>query len=244
MKNAIGAVVVFFVMLFVFVKIAGPLPIALTSIVTNKSDAFAVSGEGKVTIIPDIAVVSVGVTAQGNTVSRVQDELNRNMNAITDAVKKLGIESKDIKTSSYRVSPTYDYESANNRIAGYQAKATLTVKVRKIDSANSIVDAATANGANEIHGVTFDVDDKTGAENQARELAVKDAKAKAEAAARAAGFRLGNVINYSEGGGAAPRPVMYDSAKALPIAGGGEPTQVEPGSSEITVNVTISYEIR
>ncbi len=240
MKDLAGVVVLFFLLLFAYTKLAGPIPFSLNSVVTTKTDTFSVSGEGKITMVPDIALVSVGVTAQGATVSRVQQELNTKINAVSDAIKKLGVDDKDIKTSYYNISPTYDYASGTNRITGYQANSNLAIKVRKIDNANAVIDAATANGANEVSGVSFDIDDKTKAENEARKLAVSDAKAKAEAAAGAAGFKLGRVINYSEGGGA-PRPLMYDT-KALPVAG-GEPTQVEPGSSELTVTVTLSYEI-
>lgn len=244
MNSIAGAVSLFFVLLIAYTKLIGPIPFSLQSIVTNKTDTFAVSGEGKVTMVPDIAIVHVGVTAQGANVTRVQEELNVKINAMSEAIKKLGVDAKDIKTSYYNISPTYDYSAANQRITGYQANSNLTIKVRKIDNANAVIDAATSQGANQVGGVSFDVDDKTKAENEAREAAVADAKSKAEAAAKAAGFKLGRVINYSEGGGSAPRPMMYDSAKTLPIAGGGEPTQVEPGSSEISVNVTLSYEIQ
>lgn len=242
MNNIAGAVVVFFLSLFAFTKLVGPIPISLSSVTTTKTDTFSVTGEGKVTMIPDIAVVSVGVAAQGATVSQVQQQLNSKMNAISNAIKRLGIDDKDIKTTNYNISPTYDYTNPTQRVTGYQANSTLTIKVRKIDSANSVVDAATANGANQVGGISFDVDDKTNAENQAREQAVADAKSKAEAAAKAAGFTLGRIINYSEGGGATPRPIMMDKA-SLPMAGGGAPTQVEPGSSELSVTVNLSYEI-
>lgn len=245
MKDLSGAVVVFFILLFAYTKFAGPIPFSINSVNTQKTDTFSVSGEGKVTLVPDVAVVSVGVTAQGTTVTRVQQELNTKINAMSDAIKKLGVDSKDIKTSYYNISPVYDYSPSTQKITGYQANSNLTIKVRKIDNANAVIDAATAQGANQVGGVHFDVDDKTKAENQARVAAVADAKTKADAAAKAAGFTLGRVINYSEGGGASPRPMMYDAAKsALPMADGGAPTQVEPGSSELTVNVTLSYEIQ
>ncbi len=244
MKDSAGAVVLFFILLFAYTKLAGPIPFSLNSITTTKTDTFSVSGEGKVTMMPDIAVVSAGVTAQGATVTKVQQELNTKINAVTLAIKKLGVDEKDIRTSYYNISPTYDYSSSTQRVTGYQADSNLTIKVRKIDMVNAVIDASTAQGANEVGGVRFDVDDKTKAENQAREQAVNDAKSKAQAAAKAAGFKLGRVINYSEGGGAGPRPMMYDAAKSVPIAGGGAPTQVEPGTSELTVSVTLSYEIQ
>ena len=242
MKNSLSTIVVFFLFLFAYTKLAGPIPFSLQSVVTNKTDAFSVSGEGKVTLIPDIAVVSVGVTAQGASVSTVQNELNSKMNTVSASIKKLGVDAKDIKTSFYNISPMYDYSGSTQRITGYQANANLTIKVRKIDNANNVIDAATQAGANQVGGIAFDVDDKTKAENEARELAIKDAKSKAEAAARAAGFSLGRVINYSEGGGNYPGP-LYDKAVMMQTEGGA-PTQVEPGTSEISVTVNLSYEIR
>lgn len=245
MKDITGAVVVFFILLFAYTKLAGPIPFSIQSVTTTKTDSFTVSGTGKVTMVPDVAIVQVGVTAQGSSVSRVQQELNSKMNAVSAAIKKLGVDEKDLKTSYYNISPRYDYSGGSQRIIGYEANSNLTVKVRKIDNANAVIDAATSQGANEVGGVRFDVDDKDKAEVQARELAVKDAKSKADAAARAAGFKLGRVINYSEGGGAEPRPVMYDMAKSsVPITGGGAPTEVEAGSSELSVTVSMSYEIQ
>lgn len=242
MKQTASTLVLFFLLLFAYTKIAGPIPFSLNSVVTSKTDTFSVSGEGKVTMVPDIAVVDVGVSSTNSTVVRAQQELNTKINAVSSAIKKLGIDEKDIKTSYYSIQPTYDYTGSTQRITGYQASSNLTIKVKNIDNVNAVVDASTGQGANQIGGVSFDVDDKTKAENQAREQAVSDAKSKAEAAARAAGFKLGRVINYSEGGGAGPRPLMYDKMAAMEVAEGA-PTQVEPGSADLTVSVTLSYEI-
>lgn len=243
MKDVAGAIVVFFVCLFAFTKLAGPIPFSVSSVVTQKTDTFSVSGEGKVTMVPDIAVVQAGVTAQGNTVTEVQNELNTKINAVSDAVKRLRVDEKDIRTTNYRIHPVYDYESPERTITGYEASSTLTIKIRDLDTANQVIDAATAGGANQIGGISFDTDDKTAAENQARELAVRDAKTKAEAAARTAGFSLGRIINYTEGGGAPTRPVMMEKNLMAEDAMGA-PTQIEPGSSELTVTVSLSYEIR
>lgn len=242
MKQTASTLVLFFILLFAYTKLAGPIPFSLNNVVTTKSDTFAVSGEGKVTMVPDIAVVDVGVTSSGATVAKVQQELNTKINAVSAAIKKLGVDQKDIKTSYYNIQPTYDYTGSSQRVTGYQANSNLTIKVKKIDNVNSVIDAATAQGANQVGSVSFDVDDKTKAENQAREQAVAEAKSKAKAAARAAGFTLGRVINYSEGGGTPPGPIMYEKM-AVADAAEGVPTQVEPGTAELTVSVTLSYEI-
>lgn len=243
MKDLSGAVIIFFIALFAFIKLVGPIPFSLSSVVTQKTDSFTVSGEGKATIIPDIAVVSVGVQAQGASVKIVQQELNSKINKISDAVKKLGIDKADIQTANYNLSPMYDYRNGNQKITGYEANSTLTIRVKNIDKANDVVDAATANGANQIGGISFDVADKTKAENDARALAVAQAKKKAEVAAKTAGFTLGRVINYSEGSGNSPRPYPM-MAKADAVEVGMAPTQIEPGSSEVVMTVSLSYEIR
>lgn len=243
MKHIAGAIIVFFIALFAYTKLAGPIPFTVTSVTTTKTDTFTVTGEGKVSVPPDIAVVSAGVQAQAATVKLAQDQLNTAINAVSAAVKKAGVADKDIQTSGYTITPMYDYSGRTPRITGYQASSNLTIKVRAIDTANAVIDAATAAGANQIGGMSFDVDDKTKAQNEARTMAVDDAKKKATAAAKIAGFTLGKIINYSEDFGTAPRPIPM-LAKADVGLGGGAPTQIETGSNEITVTVSLSYQIQ
>ncbi len=223
----------FFILLFTFTKIFGPIPFSVNSVTTTKFTTFDVSGEGKVTAIPDIAVVSVGIQANGQTVKVTQDQINSTINKVSDAIKKLGVEKKDIQTTNYNINPTKN--------TGYEANTNLQIKIRKIENANSVIDAATANGANQVGGINFDIDDKSKLENEARQKAVADAKSKAGDAAKIAGFKLGRIINYSESfGGIIPMPYRAMAADQAIV---GIPTQVEPGSSEITVTVTLSYEI-
>lgn len=243
MKQTASTLMLFFILLFAYTKLAGPIPFSLNSVVSTKTDFFTVNGEGKVEVSPDIAVVNVGVTAQGATVKAVQQELNTKINAVTSAIKGLGVDAKDIKNANYNINPSYDYQSGTQKITGYQANTNLIVKVRDLDKVNGVIDGATASGANEVGGISFDVDDKSKAENQAREQAVADAKKKAESAAKIAGFTLGRVINYQEsfGGGVRPMP-MYDKAVAT-MEASGAPTQIEPGSSEVVVQVTLTYQL-
>ena len=234
-------IVTFFVVLFIYNRFAGPVPFSVTSVSTQKSDTFNVSGEGKVSVPPDIVLINAGVTAQASTVKEAQNQLNASINRVSKALKQLGIEEKDIQTSNYNINPTYDYTSGLQRITGYSANSNLAIKVREIDKVNSVIDAATENGANQVGGIIFEVDDKTKAENEARELAVAEAKKKAENAAKIAGFKLGRIVNYSEGFGDFPRPIplrAQGSEQEIAV------TSIEPGSNEITVIVILSYEIR
>ncbi|MBI3385753.1 SIMPL domain-containing protein [Candidatus Gottesmanbacteria bacterium] len=236
-----GALVLFFLLLFAYTKLAGPIPFAVTSVTTQKTDMFQVSGEGKVSVLPDIAIVNAGVTVNGPSVKAAQDQLNAKINAVSQAVKAVGVMPADIQTSNYSVFPMYNYQQGS-QITGYNASSNLTIKVRQMDKANVTIDAATSAGANQIGGISFDVDDKTKAENQAREQAVAQAKRKAQDAAKIAGFTLGRIINYSESFGTEPRPIplMAKTETSVPKA----PTQVEPGVNEIDLTVTLSFEIR
>lgn len=243
MNHVAGAVVVFFLCLVAFTKLIGPVPLSISSVTTQKTDTFSVTGTGKATAIPNIAVTSVGVTVSGATVNTVQGELNKKINAITAAIKQQGIEDKYIQTSNYSIYPTYDYTRSTQTITGYQASSTLTIRIKQLDKINAVIDQATKNGANTVSGVSFDVEDSSTVESQARDLAIADAKKKAEAAAKSAGFSLGRIINYSEGNIQAPRPVMMmDMAKSsgTPVS----ETSVQPGSNEVSISVTISYELR
>lgn len=232
----------FFILLLLFTRLFGPIPFSVNSITTQKSDTFQVSGDGMVEVKPDVALVTVGVSANGPTVKAAQDQLNGAINKVSQAIKQLGVDDKDIKTTNYNINPTYDYLSGSQRITGYTSSSNLSIKVRQIDKANAVIDAATQSGANQVGGVSFDVDNKDRAENEAREKAVSEAKKKAEQAAKIAGFKLGRIINYQENFGGYPVPLPY----ALGTAESKVPTpqtQVEPGSTELRVTVTLSFEI-
>jgi uncharacterized protein len=248
----VTVILFFFAALFIYTKLAGPIPFDVNSVNTSKSDAFSVSGEGRVKASPDSATVRLGVVATAATSEQAKTALNTNINKVIEAVKALGIEEKSIKTENFNVYPEYDAvrplpadQSVSNqdKISGYTANTNIAVTVDNAEIANKIVDAGVSAGANQVGGVDFQVKDKTASLNKAREMAVADAKKKAEDAARIAGFKLGKVINYSEGSdGNYPR--------FLPAAGGGDakmqsaPTEVQPGTNEIMVTVTLSYEIR
>lgn len=236
-------VTTFFLLLFTFTKIFGPIPFAVNSVTTTKSTTFDVTGEGKSSAQPDIALVTVGINTNGNSIKEVQDQVNSTINKVSGAIKNLGIDSKDIQTTNYSVNPSYDYQSSPPKITGYSASTNLRIKIRNLDKANQVIDTATGNGANQVSGISFDIDDKTKPENEARQQAVADARNKAEQAAKIAGFRLGRIVNYSETFGNQPRP--------LPMAVGGmnvktsdSIAQIEPGTNEVSVTVTLSYEIQ
>lgn len=235
-------ILAFFIILFAYIKLAGPIPFSINSIVTNKSETFAVSGVGEVQTSPDSASIRVGVTTNAPTVKAAQEGLNQNINTISENIKKLGVKNEDIKTENYNVYPQQDFREGNlGKITGYTANANLLIKVREIDKANDVIDTATSSGANQVSGVTFEVSDKTKAENEARQKAVADAKSKAEQAAKVVGFKLGKLINYNEN--FEGQEIPYGRGAALEVAKEAIPTQLEPGSNTIRVRVYLNYEI-
>lgn len=241
-----GWVVLFFIFLFIFAKWGPAIPFSVTS--QAKGDPFVVSGQGKVFVTPDIARISFGIQGDGPSLKTVEAGVNTKSKALTDALKKLGIAEDDIKTTSYNVYPSYDYTDSANRITGFQVSISYQVTIRDFDKVNDALSQGIAAGANVVGGVSFDVNDKTEKEkmNEARKLAVEDAKAKAEGLAGAAGITLGKVINISENQSYG-RPVPYETMMAVDKAAGAPETpqaSVTPGQTEINLSVSLVYEVR
>lgn len=234
-------ILLLFLIIYGFLKIFGPIPFTITSTNTNKTDNFTVSGMGEIQQIPDTAVISLGVRSQANTVKQTQDSLNSSINQVTDAIKNLGISSDDIQTQNYTLNPTYQDLTNPQVISGYQADTTLRVKIPDTSKLNSVIDAATKSGANQIGGIEFTINDPTAAQNQARSKAVAQAKARAEAIASTAGFSLGRLVNYSEN--LSPSSPIPLSATSFVEKSLNSTTQIQPGTNTIQVQVFLSYEI-
>jgi len=202
-----------------------------------------VSGTGKVTAVPDVAILSLGVEAQEKTVKEAQSEAISAMNAIITALKANGVAEKDIQTQWYNISPVMKWvEDTNEQITiGYKVTNMATVKIRDISKAGATIDAVAEAGGNltRINSINFTVDDPTAYYNQAREKAMQDANAKAEQMATLAGITLGKPTYISESGGYIPTPYyLKDYAE-----GGSASTPISPGELDITLSVQVAYAI-
>lgn len=210
-----------------------------------------VTAEGKVSAKPDLARVTLAVVSEKPTVKAATEDSNAKMNKIIDAVKALNIDPKDITTSGYNLSPTYKYpQNESPQITGYTLRQELTVKVRKLEIVDQVLDTATRAGANEVGQLSFDIDDTGPLKNDAREKAFAKAKEKAEQMANAAGVNLGRVVTFSESFNDYPMPYANFSYAEKAIDGGrgmggvvAPSPAIEPGSKELTVNVSVTYEI-
>jgi len=240
-----GGVIIFFILLFCFAK-WGPA-INFNTVTQSTGQPFVVSGEGKVFVTPDIAKITIGVEEQGATLKQVQGVVNTKSKALTDSLKKIGIDEKDIKTTSYSVYPQYDYSTPTQKLTGFQISTNYEVTIKNFDKVNDTIISATNAGANVIGGINFEVNDKTLKEktDEARKLAVEEAKEKAEGLAKSAGMSLGKIINISENQmGNEIRP-MYAIDASIGSAGKGVPApDIQPGQTEINITVSISYQVK
>jgi hypothetical protein len=219
------------------------------SIAPNRT--FAVSGEGKVTVVPDVANISFGVlTEGGKDIAGLTKNNNDKANLIIDSLKQNGVQEKDIVTQQYSIAPRYQYFSCNNvssvrpcppaEIVGYSVNQNVSVKIRDIKKAGDILNGVVSNGANNVSGLSFTVDDPTAVQNQARENAIAKAKETAGLIATAGGFGLGRIISVQEGF-SSPQPMVFSEKAAI---GSGASATIEPGTQDVQATITLIYEIR
>lgn len=201
----------------------------------------SVSGVGRVKADPDIANVTLGVTKQGEDAAEASQKAAKAMSAVVASLLDLGIAERDIQTTSLNLNPTYDWDDNPPNIVGWEASNMVNVTVRDIDTVGDVVDTATAAGATNVNGISFRVEDPTGAEAEARTAAVTDARAKADQLADAAGVTITGVLSISESGGQPPEPVFYARAEASFDSAASTP--VLPGEVELSISVFIQYEI-
>lgn len=210
-----------------------------------------VDGEGKVTAIPDVATIDFTVSEDGDNASSAQDTAAKKINVALALMEDLGIEAKDIKTTSYSISPKYSYvqpcysavcpPTPASRIIGYTASQSIQVKVRKTADAGKVLSQLGDAGVNNLYGPNFTIDDMDALKAEARAEAIDAARGKAKALAKNLGVSLVRVTGFYENGG----PIYYGKAMGMGGDSAAAPSISLPtGENEIVINVTVSYEIR
>ncbi|MEU6975362.1 MULTISPECIES: SIMPL domain-containing protein [unclassified Streptomyces] len=202
----------------------------------------SVSGSGRASAAPDVAVVSVGVEATRKTGKEAMAAQSTAAKALLDALAQQGIADRDIRTESLSLSPVYTQTAqGESKVTGYQAGQSFSVKVRDVDKAGQVVGAVSdATGdAGRVNGVSFDVSDPTALRAKARDAAFRDAHDKAARYAELSGHRLGRLVSLTEGESVRPSPGALPSAPA----DGGESVPLAPGEIEEHVTVAAVYEL-
>lgn len=200
-----------------------------------------VAGVGKVKIEPDLANVNIGVRSQSPEVIEAFNENSEIAENIIQTLMDMGIEQEDIQTRNFNIYQQQEQRPGQEEpTINYVVENTVFVTVRDLDSLGEVLSVMVSEGANTIHGVTFDIENRETAIEEARQLAIEDAKAQAEAIAETAGVNLGDIysINISQGGGAVPR-VEYAEDAAF---GAGE-VPISSGSMTIQVRANLSFYI-
>jgi uncharacterized protein YggE len=222
---------------------AGPTTIGTVDINSQQSGIW-VSGTGKVTVIPDIATLSLGIEAQAATVAEAQAQAATAMGAVMTALAENGVADKDIQTQYFSIYQVTRWDDTKNEeiVIGYRVTNMVTAKIRDIEKAGPTIDAVAAAGGDytRINNISFSVDDPTPYYEQARQKAVADAKAKAEQLADLAGVNLGRPTYISEG--SVSPPVIYREA-AMAVPAPAPTTPISPGEIELTLNVQVAYAI-
>ncbi|MEO6012001.1 MAG: SIMPL domain-containing protein [Devosia sp.] len=232
--------------------LAALIPLTLATALTTPvfaAGSMQITGHGEIMAAPDTAYITSGVTSQGTTAKEALDANNTDMAKLIETLKAAGIESADIQTSGFSVSPNYVYSDARDangyqlapKITGYTVNNGVTVHIRDLTNLGAVLDQAVTVGANTISGVTFAVEDPTELYNEARKLAFADAKSKAQLYADAGGVELGALALVSEQTSYNnPQPYMFKAEAAMADR---SVVPVEVGSLTFTIDVNVNWDL-
>ncbi|PCI30226.1 hypothetical protein COB55_00395 [Candidatus Wolfebacteria bacterium] len=214
-----------------------------------------VSGEGEVVATATLATFSYTVKNEADKVADAQAEVTKTIDATLVALGEQGIEEKDIKTTNYSIAPRYSYPQIqcfrapcvqpDRVLEGYTVSQSISVKVRDVDNAGVVLGSLGEIGVDNVGGLNFTIDEDDALKNEAREIAIKDARKEAKQLAQDLGVRLGRVVNFSEGGrGFYAKYAVAEMAMDGAIGGALSSPKVPVGENTITANVSITYEIK
>jgi len=199
-----------------------------------------VSGEGKVKVVPDQVSISISVESKGTVAADVKKENDAKIDAVLKFIKKSNIAAADYQTQRVSLNPNYDYEKKKHN---YIATQTVVVLLRDLSKYDVLMDGLVDTGINRIDNVEFKSSKILELQSEARKLAIKDAKAKAEDFVSALGQKIGKAVVVSDNSQNyyPPRPMMY-AMKTMAADGGAEAREtLAAGEMEVVINVSVSF---
>lgn len=212
---------------------------------STQAPTLTVAGRAELSVDPDRAIVRLGVNAEGPDAEAAQDQVNRAMQAILEAMQGLAIPEPSIRTEQLWLNPVYannrpraDDAADEPRIVGYRAGNVVSIQVDELPRIGNVIDAGIRAGANQLQGVSFQVRDSEAARNLALQQATRNARAQADAIAAAMDMRIVGVLDVIVGG-ADVRPMAVRDARMEMMAS----TPVQPGQVDIAGNVTVTYRL-
>jgi hypothetical protein len=216
---------------------------------TPNKGTLSVEGTGIVKITPDIAYINIGVQSKSENVKDALNENNQLASAISTTLQDLDIAMEDIQTSSFNVYPMQDYgpmgmgDENGLPTTYYQVDNIILVTVRDLSNIGQILDNAVQAGANSINSISFDVQNKEEAINQARKDAIVDAHSQAEATALDAGAQLGDVLSINTTSYSDTAP-YYDGKGGVAANAMASQVPVSAGQLSISVTASMMYELK
>ncbi|WP_295558232.1 SIMPL domain-containing protein [uncultured Hyphomicrobium sp.] len=199
-----------------------------------------VSATGYATAEPDQARLTTGVTAEADTAEAALAANTELMKKVVDGLKESGIDAKDIQTSNFSVQPRYTNprDGAPPEINGYQVSNQVTILVRDIKSTGGLLDKLVKLGANQVHGLDFEVSKAETLKDEARKEAIANARRRAELLATAAGAGVGEVVTIAEETSFdGPRPMAMRAAKS-------DAAPIEAGTATLEARVTVTWKLK
>ncbi|MBP1883438.1 SIMPL domain-containing protein [Sinorhizobium mexicanum] len=215
--------------------------------VRGRQALIKVSGEGRATAAPDMAIVQLSVVKDAKTAREALDANNKAMAEVLSALKQGGIAERDLQTSGFAINPQYNYPQGNDgtnrppELVGYQVVNGVTVRVRDLSKLGEVLDKSVSLGINQGGGIEFTKDKPDEVITEARKAAVSDAIVKAKVLAEAAGVSLGRLIEISEQA-SRPEPVPMVRSMAKEFAADAVPIATGENAYNVTVNVTFAIE--
>ena len=226
--------------------VSGTSPSELKVSLNSQQEGIWVSGTGKVSAVPDVAILRLGIEAQATSVADAQSQAAGAMEAVITALDDGGVAEKDIQTQHYNIRRVTRWDDKNMQevVIGYRVTNMVTAKIREMDKVGSVIDAVAVAGGDltRIDGISFSVDDPSTYYGQAREKAMADARGKAGQLAELAEVKLGKPSYISEGAIYAPPIYRQDFAEKVAGAPAME-TPIVPGELEISLTVQVAYAI-
>jgi uncharacterized protein YggE len=201
-----------------------------------------VAGAGQASAEPDEAVVRLGVNARAQTAKAAMRRAARSMEAVIEALQEAGVAEQDIKTVRLDLHQFRQRQEGEVVARGWQVNNQVQATVRDIEATSDAIDAAVAAGATDVNSVAFRASDASEAVARARIAAVEDAAVAADTLAGASGLEVVGVLRMVEGGASFPSAIRFRGD----TAGGSEAyfsTPIEPGLVDISVSVTVEYEV-
>jgi uncharacterized protein YggE len=200
----------------------------------------SVAGNGRAFLTPEIATISIGVRTEDSDAAEAVDASNSQVQVLTDALVGMGVEERDIQTSSFNIYPNQQYDDSGRLVSTtYVVENTVTVTVRDLSTLGALLGTAVEAGANQIYGIQFDAEDRSEAESEARVAAVEDARAKAEELAAASGVSLGELLSISEGTNVSIP--YFDGRGGAAVEAAVSNVPISPGQLTVTVDVNLVF---